>query len=169
MEKKLLYKCNDIVLTEYIVDALKTNGIVSFKHDEKITQRTGAYGADEGLAIYVLEQDYDKALDIIKPIVTETSHNTATMFCPKCGGDDIEFLPNPFYKYRTGLLSFSIVLELIALVYFAWNSLFSNISSPVGNILAVISLLISIILVLLAGKTKNRYKCKKCGKTFSRD
>lgn len=169
MEEKLLHKSNDVAMTEYIIDVLKTNGIVSRKHDEKMTQHPGTYGPDEGIAIYVQEQDYEKALDLIRPIISEKKHSASTLFCPKCDSEDIEVLPNPFSKYRTGMLLTSIVLELLPLVYFGWDILIDEIATPARNILAIVSLAISIILMILADRTKPKYRCKKCGKKFSRN
>lgn len=174
MKEKLLYKCNDIALAEYIADVLKTNGITSRKHDEKMTQHPGAYGPDEGIAIYVMEQDFDKATDIIDPIITENSHSPSAAFCPDCDSEEIEELPNPLHKYRTAFLLGGLVLILIPLIYFGWNIVFApnDISSGynlAGNILATVSMTLSIVLWFLSEKAKRKYRCKKCGKTFSRN
>ena len=169
MEEKLLHKCNDVAMAGYIIDVLKTNGITCRKHDEKMTQHPGAYGPDEGIALYVPEQDFEKAQEIIKPLITERSHSSSAIFCPKCDSEDIEVLPNPLQKHRTAILLASILLGLAPLVYFAWNFTIDKIATPTGNILAIVSFAISIVLTILSDKTKQKYRCKKCGKTFSRN
>ena len=37
-----------------------------------------------------MEQDYNKATNIINPIITERSHNPYATFCPKCDSENIE-------------------------------------------------------------------------------
>ena len=165
MNEKLLHKSNDAFSTEYIVDVLKTNGITCYKHDEKVSQRTGAYGPDEGYAIYVSEEDYDKALKIIQPIVAASNHSTS-LSCPKCGSEETELLPNRAYRYRSGLIICSILTLLFPAVYFCWDLQIADIAFPVGNVLAIVSILVFFVLIYLISKTKNRYHCRKCGKTF---
>ena len=37
-----------------------------------------------------MEQDYNKATNIINPIITERSYNPYATFCPKCDSENIE-------------------------------------------------------------------------------
>ena len=167
MNEKLLHKSNDVFSTEYIVDVLKTNGITCYKHDEKASQRTGAYGPDEGIAIYVAEEDYDRAKEIIQPILAKKAHHSST-YCPKCGSENIDVLPNPAFRYRSGMLIICLLSMFFPIVYFAWDLQIAEIATPTGNVLAIISLLLSIVLMFLSRKTKSKYRCLKCGKIFTR-
>lgn len=69
MKERLLIKCDTSIYTDEITNLLIENNIVSRWHDEEQAQRPGAYGAITGIAIYVFEKDYEKAVETINPIV----------------------------------------------------------------------------------------------------
>ena len=69
MKERLLIKCDTTIYADEITNLLIENNIVSRQHDEGQDQNPGAYGAITGIAIYVFEKDYEKAVEIINPIV----------------------------------------------------------------------------------------------------
>lgn len=70
MNEKLLIKCDTTIFADEITDLLVENNIVSRQHDEGKDQRPGAYGPITGIAIYVFEKDYEKAVEIINLLLT---------------------------------------------------------------------------------------------------
>ena len=66
MKERLLIKCDTTIYADEITNLLIENNIVSRQHDEGQDQNPGAYGAITGIAIYVFEKDYEKAVEIIK-------------------------------------------------------------------------------------------------------
>ena len=83
MKERLLIKCDTTIYADEITNLLIENNIVSRQHDEGQDQNPGAYGAITGIAIYVFEKDYEKAVEIINPIID--SRNESHVWCPKCG------------------------------------------------------------------------------------
>ena len=87
MKERLLIKCDTTIYADEITNLLIENNIVSRQHDEGQDQNPGAYGAITGIAIYVFEKDYEKAVEIINPIVD--SRNKSHVWCPKCGSYNV--------------------------------------------------------------------------------
>ena len=87
MKERLLIKCDTTIYADEITNLLIENNIVSRQHDEGQDQNPGAYGAITGIAIYVFEKDYEKAVEIINPIVD--SRNESHVWCPKCGSYNV--------------------------------------------------------------------------------
>ena len=87
MKEILLIKCDTTIYADEITNLLIENNIVSRQHDEGQDQRPGAYGAITGIAIYVYEKDYEKAVEITNPIVN--SRNKSHVWCPKCGSYNV--------------------------------------------------------------------------------
>ena len=63
MKERLLIKCDTTIYADEITNLLIENNIVSRQHDEGQDQNPGAYGAITGIAIYVFEKDYEKAVE----------------------------------------------------------------------------------------------------------
>lgn len=87
MKERLLIKCDTTIYADEITNLLIENNIVSRQHDEGQDQNPGAYGAITGIAIYVFEKDYEKAVEIINPIID--SRNESHVWCPKCGSYNV--------------------------------------------------------------------------------
>ena len=81
MNEMLLCKCPSSIKAHNVVSILKNNNIVFRQHDETNNPRTGGYGPTPGIAIYVFEKDYEKALKLIEPIVNSSTESTKP-FCP---------------------------------------------------------------------------------------
>jgi len=162
MNEKLLLKCENYIYANNIVAVLSSNNIVARLHDERQDQRVGAYGPITGIAVYVLEKDYDCALGIIEPIVKEM--NAINPFCPKCGNMDIASI-SLGRRYETVIVIVSILFLLLPGVYFVWTEWHGINAST--NYVALGMLVLGFILIF-SGKyiAKSNYECKKCGKKF---
>ena len=117
MKEILLIKCDTTIYADEITNLLIENNIVSRQHDEGQDQRPGAYGAITGIAIYVYEKDYEKAVEITNPIVN--SRNKSHVWCPKCGSYNVSaiYVSN---KYGTAISLLCIFLVLIPGLYIVW-------------------------------------------------
>lgn len=98
MKEILLIKCDTTIYADEITNLLIENNIVSRQHDEGQDQRPGAYGAITGIAIYVYEKDYEKAVEITNPIVN--SRNKSHVWCPKCGSYNVSAIYDTELRYH---------------------------------------------------------------------
>lgn len=162
MRERLLIKCDTTIFADEITNLLIENNIVSRQHDEEQDQRPGAYGAITGIAIYVFEKDYEKAVEITNPIVG--SRNKSQIWCPKCGSYNVSAICVS-NKYGTAIALLCIFLVLIPGLYLAWaNDL--GIKSTIADYIAL-SMLISFLVIAFFGKISNaNYICKDCNKKF---
>lgn len=164
MSEMLLCKCQSSIKAHKVVSILKNNNIVFRQHDETNNPRTGAYGPTPGIAIYVFEKDYEKALTLIEPIVNSSAESTKT-FCPKCGSEDTVRIEKN--KFITPLLILSIVFFITPVVYFYFTKDLEN-KSIILNILAIVVFISSIVILFLCDYKNVNYKCNDCGKRFNR-
>ena len=155
--QKLLIKCDNSIFADEITDALKENGIASRQRDE----RCDVLMRQTGIAVYVYTEDYEKASEVIAPIIEE--RNKFTPMCPKCGSEDVVRIAvnNKHYSLKAVL---SIVFILISAVYFL-SSKDMLLHNDILDIVAWALLIIGVILMLFTG-SNNNYQCKKCGKKF---
>lgn len=164
MNEMLLCKCPSSIKAHNVVSILKNNNIVFRQHDETNNPRTGGYGPTPGIAIYVFEKDYEKALTLIEPIVNSSTESTKP-FCPKCGSEDTVHIEKN--KFITPLLILSTVLFIAPVVYFYFTKDLEN-KSIILNILAIVVFISSIVILILCDYKNVNYKCNDCGKKFNR-
>ena len=67
MKEKELIKCDNSIFADEIVGKLNEVGIPTRMHDESQDTVVGAYGPIVGIAIYVPEEQYDRAMALVKP------------------------------------------------------------------------------------------------------
>ncbi len=162
MNEKLLIKCDTTIFADEITDLLVENNIVSRQHDEGQDQRPGAYGPITGIAIYVFEKDYEKAVEIINLIVDK--RNKSHIWCPKCGSYNVSAIAVS-NKYGTAITLLCIFLILIPGIYLVWANDFS-LRSTIADYIAL-SMFISFLVIAFFGKISNaNYICKDCKKKF---
>ena len=163
MNEKLLCKCQSGIVATNVIEVLEANGIASRSHDEANDPRTGAYGPAPGIAIYVYEDHYEKALILAEPILNRRA-DTAKSFCPKCGSGNIVHVERS--RYTAPLLILSIFLFIAPCVYWYYTMGSKNELTAI-DYLAVIVFIASIV-IMIAGSCKNAsYKCSLCGRKFN--
>lgn len=161
MKEILLIKCDTTIYADEITNLLIENNIVSRQHDEGQDQRPGAYGAITGIAIYVYEKDYEKAVEITNPIVN--SRNKSHVWCPKCGSYNVSAIYGN--KYGTAISLLCIFLVLIPGLYIVWANDF-GLRSTIADYI-VLSMFIFFLVIAFSGKISNaNYMCKDCNKRF---
>ena len=164
MNERLLCKCSDNIIAHNVVSILKNDGIIFRQHDETNDPRTGAYGPNPGISIYVFEKDYEKALTLIEPIV-DSSAESIKPFCPKCGSEDTVRIEKN--KFITPLLILSTFLFVAPVAYFYFTKDLEN-KLIVLDILAIIAFISSIVILILCDCKNANHKCNECGKKFNR-
>ncbi|MBE6317413.1 MAG: DUF2007 domain-containing protein [Bacteroidales bacterium] len=164
MNDRLLYKCSNNIIAHNIVSTLNENDIVFRLHDETNDPRIGAYGPTPGIAIYVFEKDYEKALILIEPIVNSSTEYVKP-FCPKCGSENTVRIEKN--KYITPLLILSTVLFIASVVYFYFTKDLEN-NLIILDSLAIIASISSIGILILCDRKNANSKCNGCGKKFNR-
>lgn len=160
MNESLLYRCPDSILANRIINILDINSIEYRQVDETADQRTGAYGPSPGIAIYVLEKDYEEASALVQSVINVKSIRYSP-FCPKCGSEDTVSLERP--KYATPLLLVSILLFIVPCVY-----IYTSKGWDIVSWIALGIFILSIILMIIFGQINRNYKCNDCGKRFNR-
>ena len=162
MNEQLLCKCSNSMIAHKVTDMLESEGITFRQHDETNASHTGIYGPDPGIAIYVSEEDYAKALTLVEPVLMSPSKHT-NPFCPRCGSEDIRSIKRS--RIVTPLLYFSIFLFIAPMVYLYYSK---KSDSPIPYYLSMITFVSSIIIMLLCGRKNADSKCNRCGKKFNR-
>lgn len=163
MHEILLLKCKNSICADEIVNLLNAHNIAFRQHDESQDPRAGAYGPVTGIAIYVFTKDYEKALDIINPVLKEM--NNSSMFCPKCGSEDVTPIIRN-HDYGTILSLLCLFLILIPVLYIALANEF-GLKSSIGSIIALVMLSLGFVMMFAIKYYNVNYKCEKCGKKFN--
>lgn len=162
MDEVLLCKCLSVIEAHNVVSILKKDNVVFRQHDETSSPHTGLNGPTPGIAIYVSEKDYVKALTLIEPIVNSPAESTRP-FCPKCDSEDtVHILKN---KFITPLIILSIVLFIAPIAYFHFTKDLED-KSVILDILAYALFISSIVIFIFCDRKNANYKCKNCGKKF---
>ncbi len=163
MKEILLYKSKDSIVANRIVNILDINNIAYRQHDETMDKRPGAYGPIPGISIYVFEKDYDRALELIDPVIKDNIQGPQP-FCPKCGSKEVEIIPRP--KYTKIVILLAVLLFLIPGLYFVYSRNL-EIRSNSLDIIAIALLLSSIALMILSKYQNVNHQCKTCGRKFN--
>ena len=163
-QERLLLKCDNTIFADEIVGVLEANGIVSRQHDESMDTVVGAYGAVTGIAFYVFEDDYDRARELIDPIVK--ARNKVRPICPKCGSEEVA----PIARKRndaTALTIISILLLLIPGLYIAMPAQL-GLRSHLGDIAALMMTVAAFVILISSNHWFYNFRCTKCGHKFHR-
>ena len=163
MKEILIYKCKNGIVANRIVNVLDANSIAYRQHDETVDKRPGAYGPIPGISIYVFEKDYNRAMELIDPIIKDNIDGPKPM-CPKCGSEEVEALPRG--KYSTGLMLLSIILFLIPALWFAYPKE-TPTNSLLAQIVGVMMILGGILLMFISRHKSLNHKCNSCGRKFN--
>lgn len=163
MQEILLLKCENSIRADEIVNLLNSHYIVARQHDETQYLITGTSGPVSGIAIYVFERDYEKALSIIHPALEE--RNNVKPFCPKCGSEEVSPIIRR-HDYGTFIGLLCIFLLLIPSIYLGFADQLDIKSSALDYI--ALAMAIAAFILMFAGKHANaNYKCKECGRKFN--
>ncbi len=150
MNEELLYRCSGSIEANVVANILEVNGIAFRTHDETADQRTGAYGPSAGIAIYVSVRDYERAMELIAPAVSQRSNDNSHV-CPKDGSEDIATQYSS--KYYTPLILLSILLFLAPCLY-----IFNTKGWGLTHNIAAALFLLSIVLMFMANRLSQRGK-----------
>lgn len=156
MNDVLLFRCSSGIEAVNITNILEVNEIAFRQHDETMDQRVGAYGPNPGIAIYVAEEDYQKAMALIDAVLPRSSGSTSPI-CPRCGSE--ETIAQPRSKYATPLIILSILLFLAPCLY-----IFHAPGWGTSHYIATAIFLLNILLMFLTNRLTKNCRCSKCGK-----
>lgn len=142
MKEVLLYRCSESNEANVVANILEVNGIAFRLHDEAADQRTGAYGPNPGIAIYVAGRDSERAMELITPVVNQP---------PGCA--DGEIAAGYPSKYITPLIFLSILLFLGPCLY-----IFNTKGWDLTHNIAAALFLLSIVLMIVVNRLGKRGK-----------
>lgn len=142
MKEVLLYRCSESNEANVVANILEVNGIAFRLHDEAADQRTGAYGPNPGIAIYVAGRDSERAMELITPVVNQP---------PGC--TDGEIAAGYPSKYITPLIFLSILLFLGPCLY-----IFNTKGWDLTHNIAAALFLLSIVLMIVVNRLGKRGK-----------
>lgn len=163
MNEKLLLKCRNVIVANAITNLLRDENIAYRQHDESLLQRSGVYGPITGVAIYVLEKDYDMACDIVEPIIKEI--DTPATISPNCDSENVRHIIRND-RYTNAILLLAIFFILAPGVYFVYVDRFGLESTTATNYTALVMLSIGIALpLILQYTTMNRKRKRRNKKT----
>jgi DNA-directed RNA polymerase subunit RPC12/RpoP len=165
-DNKLLIKCDSPVFADEVMNLLAENKIASRQHDENNDPAVGAYGALTGTAVYVYSKDYERAKEIIAPLIKERDKQKP--WCPACGSDDVVKAVSKAPAYKSWSIWVGLVCLLFSLVC-AYLKLCHDFQF--GHVMDTLILVSTTIAILVfcdyfGLTTKSNYHCKKCGKDF---
>lgn len=162
MEERLLLKCDNTIYADEIANELESYGIIVRLHDETQDTAVGAYGGVTGIAIYVLDKDYDQAKGLISPIIK--ARNNAHPMCPNCGSENVAPLPYK-HKYATGTAITSLALILLPIIYIA-QPLELGLRSKMGDAIALVMVIVGLVLLFASRHINDNYECHDCNHKF---
>ncbi len=98
MKTVKLITCNDAMQAHILQGALRNEGIESLLHNENFSTLMKSYISNiAGVDIFVLEEDYDKAVQVLKD---NQSWEEELTLCPYCGSLHIRFVLKKGKKIR---------------------------------------------------------------------
>ena len=150
MKEVLLYRCSESNEANVVANILEVKGIAFRLHDEAADQRTGAYGPNPGIAIYVAGRDSERAMELITPVVNQQAKYSTTM-SPGCA--DGEIAAGYPSKYITPLIFLSILLFLGPCLY-----IFNTKGWDMTHNIAAALFLLSIVLMIVVNRLGKRGK-----------
>lgn len=99
MKTVKLITCNDAIQAHILQGALENEGIDSVLHNENFSNLYRGFVSNiAGVDIFVVEEDYEKAIQVLKD---NQSWPEELKFCPHCGSSDIKFVLKKTNKMRT--------------------------------------------------------------------
>ncbi len=162
LQEKLLLKCDNDIHANEIIALLDNQGIAFRIHDERQDPQTGAYGPITGIAIYVFEKDYQRAMEVIAPVAKERKE--VHPFCPKCGSENVSIIDRR-HNYGSAIGISCLFLFLVPGIYLSMaNHL--DFRSATTDVIALLMFVAGLV-VLVAGRNLTaNYRCDDCGKKF---
>ncbi len=98
MKTVRLITCNDAMQAHIVQGALENEGIASMLHNEHFsTLYRGCISNISGVDVWVTEEEYDKAVQVLKE---NQSWPEELLLCPHCGSSDIRFLLKKGKRWR---------------------------------------------------------------------
>lgn len=88
MKTVRLITCNDPMEAHILQGALKNEGIETLLNNENFSTLYSCVSNIAGVDLFVLEKDYDRAVEILKD---NKSWPEEVALCPYCGSSDIKF------------------------------------------------------------------------------
>ena len=163
-QERLLLKCDNTIFADEIVGVLEANGIVSRQHDESMDTVVGAYGAVTGIAFYVFEDDYERARELIDPIVK--ARNKVHPICPKCGSEEVV----PIARKRNDATALTIVSLFLLLIPGLYIGLPVQLGlrSRLADIAALMMTVAAFVILISSNHWFYNFRCMKCGHKFHR-
>lgn len=90
MKTVKLMTCNDAVTAHILQGALENEGIDSVLHNENFSSLMKSYISNiAGVDVFVMEEDYDRAVQVLKE---NQSWPEELTLCPFCGSNDIRMV-----------------------------------------------------------------------------
>lgn len=162
--ERLLIKCDNPVYAYEITELLSSHGIASRQHDEGQDPCVGAYGAVTGIAIFVLEKDYLKAADAIRPVIQQKNESCPS--CPECGSHEVGRIIRR-HHYGTIATWLCLAFILIPAVYFAWPTEL-GLRSVLTDRIALMAVVLGIVILFTLGNINKEFECRECGHKFNK-
>lgn len=90
MKTVMVYSCNNVLDAERIIQLLEGEGISTVSGNQNMsTLYPGMGGAATEIPVFVLESDYERAMEILKAC-GEMGNDAIT--CPHCGSTDVKMV-----------------------------------------------------------------------------
>lgn len=131
MKTVKLFTCDDAFQARVVQGALENEGIASVLHNENTSAVLRGYVSEiTGVDIFVYEEDYDKALDLLEQnqMIPEQ-----LKYCPHCGSADIKFVLKKGHKARAILAAIVSALTVAPPGTEHWEYVCSKCSGRFGK------------------------------------
>ena len=162
MKERFLLNCENMQCAEELVNALRKSGIQSRQRNNLLESSEGEYNENEGVALFVSEQDFDKATSIADSVLK--ARGQANPVCPNCGSAEVEFIDRK-HNYASAVLLLCVGMIVLPGIYIALPKEFI-LRSDLMDTIAMLMAGAGFAILLMARHISDNYRCRHCGKTF---
>jgi hypothetical protein len=112
MKERELMKCDNTIFADEIAGKLEEIGIEARMHDETQDTAVGAYGPNVGIAIFVPEEQYERAAALVRPIVEAREKAREERLAEENGADAADSRSEKIKALIVVIVIFLIVLAV---------------------------------------------------------
>lgn len=161
--EKLLIKCANSIYADDVIDALREQDIDSRQQYEETNSKT--HGPLYDIDIYVSDEDYERACEILTEEVGSERNTKSIVWCPACHSEKV--VPITPYKHRKTMRIVGYFCLIISFFYLILSQRFALRSTPMMIFMAAIVLIGAFLMDLTSKKRcQANYKCRRCRRRF---
>ena len=161
--EKLLIKCANSIYADDVTESLLEQDIDSRQQHEETNSK--AHGPLDDIDIYVSDDDYKRACEILTEEVGSERNTKSIIWCPACQSEEV--IPITPYKHRKTMRIVGHFCLIISFFYLILSQRFSLRSTPMIIFITAIAFIGGCLMDFTSKeRSQANYKCRRCRHRF---